>query len=278
MPSFSGKPKQVFSGLGIGWNKKAGRYQARRDMPELGLKKGAFVKNTRVVSALEKYRDITQKDMKQAAQDLKEKKIGFREFERGMRRLIRENERAAAMIGAGGAQRFNKNKNFERELEQNIRVQFEYLSKYVADMRDKGRDNMTARDINRAGMYSLTSHKTMYQMMRSALQNDADDMGMKLCEKRVLGDAEHCPDCVGYASACWQEAGVLPEPTENSQCGANCRCNKRFTFLPINTDCEDIPCSDDGNAGEIQQQDKDSNVTDLSDDSRVSESEDNGSS
>lgn len=263
--------KQVFSGNPVGWNKKAGRYQALRNVPEAGLKAGQFIKNSRVIDAMENYRNVARDDMKSLASDLKDKKIGYRDFERGMRKLIRQNERAAGIVGAGGAERFSKNKEFERIVERNTREQFKYLSNYVQQMKDKGRENMTARDINRAGMYSLTSHRTMYDTMRAAMREDADSMGMKMCEKRVLGQAEHCPDCVRYESMCWQEQGVLPDPTENSQCGPNCRCEKKFTFIAIEKDCEDVPCGDEGNGGSIQEEQDDDNLTDLSDDAQVSE-------
>jgi len=107
--------KNVYSGLALGWNKKAGRYQARRDMPDIGMKKGQFVANKRVIGALENYRNTTQDDMKRLAGDLKDKKIGLRDFEREMRRLIKQNERVAGVVGAGGAERFAKNKNFEKK-------------------------------------------------------------------------------------------------------------------------------------------------------------------
>lgn len=278
MANFGGKKNtsaiggfKMFANTPVVWQQKAGRYQAVRDLPNLGIKKNEFIPQTRVTKAVENYRDAMQNDMKKLAGDLKDKKIGYRDFERGMRRLIRSNERVAGVVGAGGAERFGKNKEFSKITERNTREQFRYLSNYVQELRDKGNENMTARDINRAGMYSLTSHRTMYEVMRAALRQDADKLGMKVCEKRVLGQAEHCDDCVEYASRCWQEQGDLPEPTQDSQCGPNCRCEKKFTFIPIEKDCEDVPCGDEGNGGAVQEEQDDDNLTDLSDDSQISE-------
>lgn len=42
--------------------------------------------------------------------------------------------------------------------------------------------------------------------------------------RRHLSPAENCPDCIGYARAGWVPAGTLPMPTEDCQCGSNCKC------------------------------------------------------
>jgi hypothetical protein len=46
----------------------------------------------------------------------------------------------------------------------------------------------------------------------------------KQMERRVLGVAEHCSDCVEYAARGWQPIGELPE-LGDSRCISNCRCH-----------------------------------------------------
>lgn len=46
-----------------------------------------------------------------------------------------------------------------------------------------------------------------------------------IIERRTLGIAEHCADCVRYAALGWQPAGVLPPPSTDSECDGNCRCD-----------------------------------------------------
>lgn len=43
-------------------------------------------------------------------------------------------------------------------------------------------------------------------------------------ERRFLGRAEHCDDCVGYAGQGWVPIGTLPSPGDGSVCMANCQC------------------------------------------------------
>lgn len=47
-------------------------------------------------------------------------------------------------------------------------------------------------------------------------------------ERRRLGIAEHCGDCVRYESLGWQPLGTLPAPGEGSQCLSNCKCRLEF--------------------------------------------------
>lgn len=46
--------------------------------------------------------------------------------------------------------------------------------------------------------------------------------------QRLLGVAEHCPDCLRYASMGVQPIGSLPLPTVGCVCRANCRCSVRY--------------------------------------------------
>ncbi|MBU2051243.1 MAG: hypothetical protein KKH61_20035 [Gammaproteobacteria bacterium] len=47
-------------------------------------------------------------------------------------------------------------------------------------------------------------------------------------ERRVLGAADHCPDCIEYAEMDWQPIGTLPDPGVGSVCQSNCHCHKEF--------------------------------------------------
>lgn len=47
-------------------------------------------------------------------------------------------------------------------------------------------------------------------------------------ERRVLGKADHCPDCIRYADMGWQPIGTLPAIGVGSVCRTNCRCHKEF--------------------------------------------------
>lgn len=56
-------------------------------------------------------------------------------------------------------------------------------------------------------------------------QRQQASAGMALIEKRNLGVAEHCADCLDYHAQGWQPAGILPVPGVGSVCRERCRCS-----------------------------------------------------
>lgn len=62
-------------------------------------------------------------------------------------------------------------------------------------------------------------------------QNRAASEG-KTYMKRILGAAEHCEDCIRYASLNWQPFGTLPLPKVLCRCGVNCKCSVVYSDTP----------------------------------------------
>lgn len=49
-----------------------------------------------------------------------------------------------------------------------------------------------------------------------------------MVERRVLGAAEHCVDCIRYAEMGWQPIGTLPPIGQQSACMVNCKCHFEY--------------------------------------------------
>src|SRR5436190_21399573 len=75
----------------------------------------------------------------------------------------------------------------------------------------------------RLGMYALAGFG-VYQNSRVYGEHDA---GM-VVYRRLLGAADHCDDCVEYASRSWQIIGSLPR-IGDSVCRARCHCHFEFS-------------------------------------------------
>lgn len=74
----------------------------------------------------------------------------------------------------------------------------------------------------RMRLYAQAARGTAEQVRRlSMIRGGARE------ERRVLGFADHCPDCVVYAGLGWQPVGTLPRIT-NSKCRVHCKC--RFEY------------------------------------------------
>jgi hypothetical protein len=102
-----------------------------------------------------------------------------------------------------------------------VRRQYEFLHRFAFEIYT-GAQEMDGRMIVRARMYGQAV-RGIYEEIRRA---DAINAGM-FQERRVLGVAEHCPDCVDYARRDWQTIGTLPR-IGDSQCRTNCHCTFEY--------------------------------------------------
>lgn len=71
---------------------------------------------------------------------------------------------------------------------------------------------------NRASMYADAAWGSAQQVKRD--RSIRDDYKQ---ERRMLGQAEHCPDCEGFARLGWQPIGSLPL-IGDSRCLSRCKC------------------------------------------------------
>jgi len=80
-----------------------------------------------------------------------------------------------------------------------------------------------AQAMNRINMYLGNARREYWLAERDHRRPSSPSK--VIIERRVLGVAEHCDDCIMYNKQGWQLQGVLPPPTVNSECGGNCRCS-----------------------------------------------------
>lgn len=113
-----------------------------------------------------------------------------------------------------------------------------------------GLDNMTDADWNKVSIYveeqfgflnnfmsdvenqkqSIDGVENRLQLYGGAVWSDFEtELGETFAdgdateEIRILGNADHCDDCVDYAAMGWQPIGTLPD-IGDSICGNNCHC------------------------------------------------------
>lgn len=77
--------------------------------------------------------------------------------------------------------------------------------------------------LNRMNGYVGEGRKLYYQTLRDNAPKPSE--GMATIERRILGDANHCQDCIDYYNQGYQLAGVLPRPGEDCKCQSHCRCS-----------------------------------------------------
>lgn len=194
------------------YSESLGRYRDTRT--------GRFVPQARITSLLNRQTTITQREMNAVSQQLMEGKIDLNDWRMEMREHLRTIHSAQAAAANGGFDRMTQ-ADWGR-VGGKLRYQYERLD-LMASQIQYGAQPLDGRMMQRVRMYAQSGHATYEETRRDAER----ERGMSL-ERRVLGAAEHCDDCVEYSAEGWQPLGTLPR-IGDSVCMTNCKCHFEFS-------------------------------------------------
>lgn len=114
-----------------------------------------------------------------------------------------------------------------------MRDQYAYLNNFAAGIRD-GSVMLDGRAVVRAGMYGDAAAAIYENALHRTFISKGFQEG-----RRVLGVAEHCPDCTEYASRGWVPIASVP-PIGDSQCLVNCHCTIGVRSLAPDSSVEGV--------------------------------------
>jgi len=191
----------------FGWNEASGRY--------INLSTGQFVPFSEIRDALELVMDTASARMDLLTQKLIDGDITLASWQRGMMDNIKLSHTAATAASRGGWAAVSQSD--WGAAGQMIRGQYDYLRNFAAQIAD-GTQPLDGRSLVRAGMYGDASRGTFEEQRRRG----EILIGMEE-ERRVLGAADHCDDCLDAADEGWQPIGTLPA-IGDSVCHTNCHC------------------------------------------------------
>ncbi len=141
-----------------------------------------------------------------------------------MREEIKDMHRTGATIARGGHKQMTQ-ADWGWTGPQ-VRKQYEYLDNFANDI-VSGKQPLDGRMIQRSKLYGQAARGTHEDMKRRmSAQSGFDE------ERRMLGAADHCDDCLEATGRGWQKIGTLPR-IGDSQCTTNCHC--RFVFRNSHT-------------------------------------------
>ncbi len=203
---------------GYYWNKAARRYMRRGQ--------AGFVSRARIIELLE--RSVTQRQVRvqAGAQALADGRISPATFVARTAGMLKRQYLQERALAVGGWDRLTQ-ADFGR-IGGRLRAEYRRLA-VLAEQLFKGEISV-AQAQNRLRMYMGNARHEFFEGERAALP--PPDRGNIWIERRLLGQAEHCPDCVEFADRGWQPAGLLPLPTEASVCDGNCRCGLSRRQVP----------------------------------------------
>lgn len=167
--------------------------------------------------AIEELQAQTKAELSDVLDRFARGRIDEAEMRREGRDVLRRGALAAAVVGAGGVG--NLTENALTAVQRMLSRQFNLLDGFINDMAPR---EITNRDAARMKQYAGFLHAVSEQVKR---QVAIDSLGEREGrEKRNLGAAEHCDDCIELASLGWVPIGTLPPIGSETACGDNCHC------------------------------------------------------
>lgn len=180
---------------------------------------GRFASQLDLEDALEDLITDSSFAMSGFVEDLASGAITLDEWQVAMAEELRTINTISLSLGRGGWGRVTQS-DWGR-LGANMREQYRFLNDFAFQL-GSGEISL-AQAQHRATMYANQGWQHYWNGSTSAKKAAGFTQ-----ERRVLGSAEHCDDCIGYAAQGWVPIDTLPPPGKDSQCRANCRCSKQY--------------------------------------------------
>lgn len=194
---------------GYQWDRSVARYRS--------TSRGQFVSRTRIMSLLDTQISTAEQRLGELVTAMHEGTMSHGFGQTLMRDELRRLHLQNAALGAGGFDRLTF-REYGRA-GRLLRDDYQRMTRLLNEM--KAGKVTLPQALQRVHGYVGSARVNFLEAERDA----ARASGHAFEERRRLGAAEHCPDCVGYANLGWQPLGVLPVPGQSSRCGNKCRCN-----------------------------------------------------
>lgn len=199
------------------WDDTIGRYRTAGN--------GQPVNEQAIKQAVNTFSDKAANQMGAIASRLVDGSLGLPEFAATMAQKVNAAHTAAYAAGAGGVARLSG--PTLTEAQDAVGFHLAKLDGFIADVRRGGEPGETI--VARAKLYGLSLPVTQEAAKAEVFKKIADS-GVKVEERNILGDAEHC-HTTGKIAGCFEEAakGWVPfgtlTPIGLRKCLFNCRCS-----------------------------------------------------
>lgn len=196
---------------GFGWDPQTHRYR--------NLDTGRFVSRQRVLRLLDDAIGEKERKLANLTQQVIDGQVSPSVWQAQVRQELRRLYLQNRSLGAGGWDRLTQ-RDFGR-IGGRLNNEYRYLSRFAEQIANG--EVTPAQALNRLHMYLGNARREAFLADRERAKPSQPDR--VFIERRTLGVAEHCQDCVRYYEQGWQPMGALPVPSEESVCDGNCRCS-----------------------------------------------------
>lgn len=208
---------ELQSRAGYTWEQLNARYRSNQT--------GRFVAEKTIIAEAERYHEqVVAPNIERITERMVNGNMTVSQWQTAMQREIKDAHIISVQAGRGGKKATTQT-DYGR---QGGRLKFEYrqLDQFAAEIAEKQgtlNELSPAQIKARAQLYSGGS-RTAYYDGQTAAQVGA---GLKE-ERRVLGVADHCSPCTGFAAQGWVPISTLPEPGTECEGMHNCKCRKEY--------------------------------------------------
>lgn len=191
---------------GFRWNVTAGRYVDAR---------GRFVDRQAIRRAIDAAIDGTARKMRETSNGLRDGTVTLDEWHLQMRTHIKNTHlwnRAAAR--GGWAQMTQADYG---AVGNAVRQQYAYVDRFAGEIAADAQ-KLDGRFLRRAEMYAQAGRRTYDVADREEQRTRGQTR-----ERNILGDADHCGECVALSALGFVAIGTL-KPIGSRECLTSCRC------------------------------------------------------
>lgn len=193
------------------YDRKTGRF---RD------EKGRFLSEKSVQSLVDGRIDKLDRQLRQFTRMLADGAITLDQWQGSVREAIKAAHLQAAIIGHGG--RSGMGAAEYGRIGQRLRQEYAYLQGFALDLLEQR--SSPAMALARISLYAQSVRGSFWE--GASIRKEQQGFGLM---QRVLDPtAQHCNDCVAYASRGIVPIGSVPLPGQRCACRARCRCSVRY--------------------------------------------------
>lgn len=193
------------------YDRIAGRYRDER---------GKFLSKAAVGQLVDKRIDKLESSLKRYTRMLSDGQITLDQWQGSVREAIKTAHIQAAIVGYGGREAMGS-AEFGR-IGQRLRAEYGYLQNFVSDL--LGGRVSAPMAVARIGLYAQSVRGSYWQGTELREQ----ERGFSLMRRKLDAQAQHCQDCIDYASRGIVPIGSLPMPGQRCACRARCKCSVEY--------------------------------------------------
>lgn len=193
------------------YDRKTGRF---RD------EKGRFLSEKGVESLVDGRINKLDSQLRQFTRMLADGAITLDQWQGSVREAIKAAHLQAAIIGHGG--RSGMGAAEYGRIGQRLRQEYAYLQGFALDLLEQR--SSPAMALARISLYAQSVRGSFWE--GASMRKEQQGYGLM---QRILDPlAQHCSDCVAYASRGIVPIGSVPLPGQRCACKARCRCTVRY--------------------------------------------------